>query len=134
MTTFPPDAGIPLLTEVIPGPAPAEPRPAPPAPALPPSGRLGGAAAEARPASVDENWTRIAREAEERVLEAVLGRIDGILEQRVRDSLADALQTSVDRLAGDIRKGLASSLRDVIGQAVAQEVTRAKSAINETGE
>ena len=42
----------------------------------------------------------------ETVLRQILSRIDFVLEHRVRDNLADVLQTSVERLADEIRSGL----------------------------
>ena len=46
----------------------------------------------------------------ENVLRQLLTRVDFVLEHRVRDSLADVLQTAVDGLAKEIRAGLAKSL------------------------
>jgi hypothetical protein len=60
----------------------------------------------------------------ERVLQQLLDRIDFVLEQRVRDNLADVLQVAVDHLAADIRQGLQRSLADVIARAVTQEISR----------
>ena len=66
----------------------------------------------------------IENEVMENVLHQLLGRIDFVLEQRVRDSLADVLQTTVGSLATEIRQGLQQTLEDVIARAVAQEITR----------
>ena len=117
MSTFKPDAGIPLLTEVIEVTAISpEPEPAEAAPQLPP--------AEA------ERWARLERELQERVLQQVLKRIDSVLEQRVRDSLADVLQTAVDGLAADIRSSLQQSVEDAVKGAVMLEIEAARSPKN----
>lgn len=109
MSNPPVDAGIPLLTEVIPAPQAANLR--------------EPAAAPVATQKVDEeNWHRLERDIQERVLQQVLTRIDLILEQRVRDSLADVLQIAVTGLADDIREGLRHSMRDVVAHAVRQEI------------
>lgn len=116
-----PDAGIPVLTEIIPAPriAPAEPKsPIPEArldPVSPPMPHPG-------PAFDQDAWERMERELAEKVLVQILGRVDTVLEQRVRDSLADALQTAVDGLASEIRQGLERSLKETVARAVAQEI------------
>jgi catalase len=127
------DNGIPELTEVI---APD----AVPAVALPPANKSAAPAFTA-PASVlknevaqarasaelpDEEWRRLETEVRERIAHQVLGRIDFVLEQRVRDSLADVLQTAVEGLAHEIKQGLQATLEEVIARAVAQEITRLK--------
>lgn len=124
------DAGIPLLTEVIPGPAPAETqRPATPPPPVD-AVRNDLTALEARAAHIleEEEWDRLEREIRERVLFQIIERIDFVLEQRVRDSLADVLQTAVEGLAAEIKSGLHVSMRDVVTRAVTHEITKLKSA------
>ncbi len=111
------DAGIPVLTEIIPTPA-AAPKPAIPvqreaAPAVP---------VPAAPAWDEHEWSRMEREIRERVLYQILERVDFMLEQRVRDSLADALQIAVERLASDIKTGLQHAIKDTVTQVVSQEI------------
>lgn len=136
------DAGIPVLTEIIPAPsaieAPAEKQPIPVAPASPVANTAfappATPALEEEPdmlldisaalASDDERWEQMERDVRERVLRQVLERIDFVLEQRVRDSLADVLQTAVENLASDIKNGLHHSIRDVVTRAVSQEITK----------
>lgn len=72
----------------------------------------------------DEQLRHVENEVMERVLQQLLGRIDCMLEQRVRDSLADVLQTTVEGLATEIRQGLQQTLEDVVARAVTQEITR----------
>jgi len=130
------DAGIPVLTEIIPSPPAADPpeeKPAPLAAALTAQEDL----VEDEPDMLDisaalaqdeEQWDRLEREVRERVLHQVLERIDFVMEQRVRDSLADVLQTAIEKLTSDIRNGLHHSIRDVVTRAVAQEITKLQNA------
>lgn len=76
-----------------------------------------------RAASAEE-WEQMEINISERITRQVLSRIDFVLEQRVRDSLADVLQLAVEGLALDIKRGLHQTLEDVISRAVAQEMAR----------
>lgn len=127
------DAGIPLLTEVIPNPAPSESKrtaSAPPAAGLAKDIRDDLTTLEARAVDMleEEEWNRLEREIQERVLYQIMERIDFVLEQRVRDSLADVLQTAVEGLAVEIKNGLHVSMHDVVTRAVTHEITKLKSA------
>lgn len=75
----------------------------------------------------DAEWQRLESEIRERVLHQILERIDFVLEQRVRDSLADVLQTAVEGLASEIKGGLQASIRDVVARAVNNEIAKLKS-------
>ena len=123
------DAGIPVLTEIIDAAHPASSDPgaaaAPVAPnSLPPSERAAPQDAKRNNGWVDGEWSRLERQISERVLHQILGRVDFVLEQRVRDGLADVLQTAVEGLAAEIRQGLQQSLEEVIARAVSQEINR----------
>jgi hypothetical protein len=124
------DAGIPLLTEVIPGPAPADAKHAATPQASVDAVKDDISTLESRAAAIleEEEWDRLEREIRERVLYQIIERIDFVLEQRVRDSLADVLQTAVEGLAADIKGGLHASMRDVVTRAVTHEITKLKSA------
>ena len=124
------DAGIPLLTEVIPGPAPADTKRAVAPQAAVDTVKDDISNMEARTATMldEEAWDRLEREIRERVLYQIIERIDFVLEQRVRDSLADVLQTAVEGLAAEIKGGLHVSMRDVVTRAVTHEITKMKSA------
>jgi hypothetical protein len=74
-----------------------------------------------------EEWKHLEQTIRENVLHQVIARIDFVLEHRVRDSLAEILQTRIDALADDIRSGLKLSLEEVISRAVNQEIAKAKS-------
>lgn len=121
------EAGIPVLTEIIPAPAQQSAPAAPPPPPQPaPELQEDIAALERRALAVfnEGQWERLEREVRERVLRQVLDRIDFVLEQRVRDSLADVLQIAVENLAAEIKSGLHHSVKDVVTRAVAQELTK----------
>lgn len=125
------DAGIPLLTEVIA--APAVPVPdAPPAdpPALAQALEPSPEALEAQAVASwsEEQWSRLERKIRERILRQILARTDALLEQRVRDTLADVLQTAVETLANEIRGSLHQGLEDIVTRAVSQEIARLQTA------
>ncbi|MFZ6673488.1 hypothetical protein [Undibacterium sp. Xuan67W] len=74
----------------------------------------------------EDEWQKLEQTLRENVLRQVLARVDFVLEHRVRDSLADVLQTAVEGLALDIRGGLHKTIEEVITRAVTQEITKAK--------
>ncbi|MGZ3236120.1 MAG: hypothetical protein ACXWIN_11870 [Burkholderiaceae bacterium] len=130
------DNGIPELTEVIAPDVVTNVAPPTAAPAI--TSKVTGNFTASSPAHKvpnearsladwpEEDWQRIETEVRERIARQVLGRIDFVLEQRVRDSLADVLQTAVEGLANEIKQGLQVTLEEVIARAVAQEITRLK--------
>jgi hypothetical protein len=141
------DNGIPELTEVIPAtsattsttatpPAPratpaASPTPTTPQPVLTrPAARLEPSKQAPLASLTDEEWRRLESEIRERISLQLLGRVDYVLEQRVRDSLADVLQTAVEGLSEQIKLGLHDTLKDVISRAVSQEITHLKTTKN----
>ena len=73
-----------------------------------------------------EEWQQLEQTVHENVLRQVLSRVDFVLEHRVRDSLADVLQTAVESLAVEIRSGLHKTMQEVITRAVSQEIAKAK--------
>jgi hypothetical protein len=74
----------------------------------------------------DEQWQQLEQSMHENVLRQVLARVDFILEHRVRDSLADVLQTAVDTLAIEIRAGLRKTMEEVVARAITQEISKVK--------
>lgn len=139
------DSGIPVLTVPLQTSAvapPARPRPAPPAAqtaqaatpiAVPPGQQRattnlneGGADAMLARLTADE-MEQLQHKLSERILRQLQGRIDFVLEQRVRDSLADVLQLAMGGLTNDIKRGLQQTLEEVVGRAVAQEIARLQS-------
>ncbi len=124
------DASFPVLTEIISLP---QGKSATPTPTPTPTPKLG--AAEPKSESLllqeqaianwgDKEWDLLQQKLSERILRQLQGRIDFVLEQRVRDSLADVLQVAMAGLTAEIKRGLQHTMEDVIGRAVAQEITR----------
>ncbi|MGV3740984.1 MAG: hypothetical protein ACO1NO_01580 [Burkholderiaceae bacterium] len=128
------DAGIPILTEVI-SPAaanefpdtdvlPAEFEHEASAPAVAEAPDQEAFEAQAIARLDKEEWHRLERRIRERILGQILARVDTMLEQRIRDSLADVLQLAMEGLTEQIRTGLHQSLDEIISRAVSQEITR----------
>jgi hypothetical protein len=101
------DTTIPVLTEVIANndpptlDTPMDPTPAP---------------------SLDQ----IEKSLHETILRELTKRIDFVLEHRIKDGVAEALDKAIDRLTNDIRKGLHTSLDDAIQRAISQEISKIK--------
>ena len=128
------DASIPVLTEII-YPANAagaeEETAATPASPLPDAVTVSAAtdqmnSSATNPAPSEEQWQTLEQSLKESVLKNVLARVDFVLEHRVRDNLADVLQTAVEGLANEIRAGLKNSLEELVTRAVTQEITKVK--------
>jgi hypothetical protein len=112
------DTSIPVLTEVFDDapPAAAEAAAAPAAPSF--------AQLEAR--AIDgfgeREWEALERKLSERILHQLQGRVGFVLEQRLRDSMADVLQHALAGLTEEIRTGLQQSIEKLVARAVAQEL------------
>jgi hypothetical protein len=132
--TAPPDLHIPLLTEIIhlppedsDAPTPmAAPTPAAAAAAaaIPPAHDADAIQAQAIANWGEREWDLLQYKLSDRILRQLQGRIDFVLEQRVRDSLADVLQVAMVGLTSEIKRGLQHTMEEVIGRAVAQEIAR----------
>lgn len=72
----------------------------------------------------DEEWSQLENDLRRRITRQVLGRIDFVLEHRVRSTLTDVVDTAIDGLAEEIKRGLHETLTDIVTRAVAQEVAR----------
>ncbi|MEB0135824.1 hypothetical protein QN362_10840 [Actimicrobium sp. CCC2.4] len=127
------DSGIPLLTEVL----PLEQERmhdadllAPPLLLLEASVPVLSSTAAQEPHWSEQDLARLEAEISDRITRQVLTRIDRVLEQRVRDSLADVLQVAVGGLAQEIRDGLQQTIEELIRRAVSQEVSRLKTTNN----
>jgi len=117
-----PPQGVPTLTEVVDWQHSAAPASIPVAPV--------DEAAIADPALIatpgEPPLARLPTEAEltEQVLAQVQRQIDLMIEYRMREALTPLLARATDNLVRDARNELASTLRDVVARAVAQELTR----------
>jgi hypothetical protein len=104
------DASIPVLTEVV----REEPAPVAAEPAAAPAEILG------------TDWPQFEREISERILQQLQARVDFVLEQRIRDSIAGVLDASLRELTGQLREGLHDTLGQIVSRAVQQEITHLK--------
>jgi hypothetical protein len=117
------DANIPVLTEVVQDkPAATVAATAAPAPAGVP-----GLEERAAASLSEQDWSLLERRISERMLQQLQDRVDIVLEQRLRDSIADVLQHALAGLTEEIRAGLQQSIEKVVVQAVAQEVAHLQS-------
>jgi hypothetical protein len=127
------DASIPVLTEVFhdaddtalsPGATPG--LASAPAPA---TLALAGVAAD--PAALEEraiaswsgqDWAQLEQRLSERILHQLQGRVDFVLEQRLRDSMEDVLKHALAGLSAQIQQGLQQTIEQIVLRAVAQEL------------
>jgi len=115
----PPQQGVPTLTEVVDW--PAVPRP---------SGLITSLDRPTDTAMMERGVAEppIVLPSEEQVVERVLAdlqrQVDLMLEYRLREALTPLLARAADSVIRDARGELASTLRDVVARAVAQELAR----------
>ena len=122
MTPEKPPQGVPTLTEVVDWQQGA-------APASVPTTPVDEAAIvdpKLMAAPTEPPLARLPTEAEltEQVLALVQRQLDLMIEYRMREALTPLLARATDNLVRDARNELASTLRDVVARAVAQELTR----------
>lgn len=108
-----PPGQVPKLTEVVDVPK----LEAAVAPAETVASRLAAARAAHTPETSEDQIVA-------RVLAEVQRQVDLVLESRMREALAPALTRLSDALVREVRAELASTLRDVVTRAVAQEMSR----------
>lgn len=126
------DASIPVLTEVVadsPAPVAAVASAAPAAAATVAASASDDdaespEALERRAADrwSGEQWSVMERRLTERVLQQLQGRIDFVLEQRLRDGIAEAVDKAMAGFSAEIRTSLHESLGQVVSRAVSQEI------------
>jgi hypothetical protein len=108
------DASIPVLTEVVretPTPAPAAHAPAPPK-----------AAPEHVVQPSETGWDALEQRLCQQIAAQLQGPIDALLQQRLREGMADVLQHALAGLSDEIRASLAPAIEQVVRQAVAHEL------------
>ncbi len=113
------DNSIPVLTEVFTDePAPAH------APAPVPMQDALHADLETRAIDnwTEPEWNLLERRLSERILQQLQGRVDFVLEQRLRDSMEEVLTHALAGLTSEIRVGLQATIEKIVVRAVAQEV------------
>ncbi len=109
-------------TRVQPAPLPVVPAsvPAPLAPPVQPA--LSDAPAQG--GATAEDWKILENDLRQTITRQVLGRIDFVLDHRVRNSLTDVVDAAIDGLAAEIKRGLHATLEEMVARAVAQELAR----------
>ncbi len=128
------DHSIPVLTEVFSDKPAAPPvraeasaapaAPAAPAPAAPRQDEVN-LHLETRAISdwSEPEWNLLERRLSERILQQLQGRVDFVLEQRLRDSMEEVLTGAIAGLTAEIRAGLQQTIESIVVRAVAQEIT-----------
>lgn len=128
------DASIPVLTEVVAdqaAPVVAQ-APAPVAPAAPAAPVVKVPEApevlERRAAErwTGDQWAVMERRLAERVLQQLQGRVDFVLEQRLRDGITEAVEKAMTGFSAEIRSSLHETLGQVVTRAVSQEIAHLK--------
>lgn len=119
--SLPPDR-VPTLTEVVAWPDPAAPAEPPGAPvSVAAGGETPSAAPAPAPMPLDEEHLT------QRVLIDLQRQMDLMLDYRLREVLTPLLARAADGIVREARSELASTLRDVVARAVAQELARHRS-------
>jgi hypothetical protein len=115
------DASIPVLTEIVRETSPQ-------AEAVPPVETEAGRSLEERAAAQlsDDEWATLELRLTERILQQLQGRVEFVLQQRLRDSMADVLQHALSGLTDEIRSGLEQTIEQIVSRAVAQELGHLK--------
>lgn len=116
------DPSIPVLTEVLEDQAPA------PSAEQAPSAQASPAelAQRAIDGWSEADWEALELRLSERILTQLQTRTDFVLEQRVRDAMADVLHHALKSLTSEIRDGLQDTLETIVARAVTQEITHLK--------
>ena len=104
---------------------------APPAPAMPASRYPLAETVLPNPADEEEPepgpeldaaaWAQVQMQAEERLVQRLLERVEGVLDQRLRESIAQVVQEQTRSLTLRLQEELESVLRQTVQEALAQE-------------
>lgn len=98
------DLPIPMLTEIV-----EVPRYAP----------------EELPAELDDvDWAELAERVRENVAERLTRRSQALLDTALRESLRAVVDRAAESLAAELRTSLTQMVRDIVGRAVDEEITR----------
>jgi hypothetical protein len=120
------DASIPVLTEVLKTEPPGEdPLPGEAASASLPLSKAEIAAAleaEAVEDWTEAEWAMMEHRLAERIMHKLQSRVDFVLEQRIKDSMAEVLTHALHGLTNEIRIGLHDTIEKIVARAVSQEL------------
>ena len=67
-------------------------------------------------------WDQLERRLSARILHQLQGRVDFVLEQRLRDSMHEALEVAMAGLTDEIRRSLQQTIETIVVGAVTQEL------------
>ena len=119
------DHNIPVLTEVFSDRQPKD-RRADEAAGTPTAAELDAINADLETRAIDgwtePQWNLLERRLSERILQQLQGRVDFVLEQRLRDSMEDVLKHAIAGLTEQIQDGLQQTIEQIVRRAVAQEL------------
>ncbi|KQQ33549.1 hypothetical protein ASF61_10770 [Duganella sp. Leaf126] len=117
------DHSIPVLTEVLATEPGADP--------LPVATDIGGPTKAESATALEAHalahwsgadWALMEQRLAERIVHKLQSRVDFVLEQRIRDCMADVLTHAVQGLTNDIRSGLHDTIEKIVARAVSQEL------------
>lgn len=120
------DASIPVLTEVLKTEQPGE-EPLPGTAAstsrAPTRAEISAALeAEAVEDWTEAEWAMMEHRLAERIMHKLQSRVDFVLEQRIKDSMAEVLTHALHGLTNEIRIGLHDTIEKIVARAVSQEL------------
>ncbi|MBA5608216.1 hypothetical protein H3H36_22975 [Duganella sp. FT3S] len=113
------DASIPVLTEVLRD----DPAPAANNAAMPPAELGAQLEAQALAGWSEQEWDVLERRLATRIVQQLQSRVDFVLEQRIKDSMAEVLSHALRDLTSEIRGGLQDTIEKIVARAVSQELT-----------
>ncbi|MFS2004429.1 hypothetical protein ACEN9F_12470 [Duganella sp. CT11-25] len=121
------DASIPVLTEVLkaeplgdellPGEASAS------AARATPAQQAAQLEADAVDGWSEAEWAMMEHRLSVRIMHQLQSRVDFVLEQRIKDSMAEVLSHALHDLTNEIRIGLHDTIEKIVARAVSQELT-----------
>ncbi|GJI95956.1 hypothetical protein GTP81_10460 [Rugamonas sp. FT107W] len=71
----------------------------------------------------DAEWAMMEHRLSERIMHQLQSRVDFVLEQRIKDSMAEVLTHALHGLTNEIRIGLHDTIEKIVARAVSQELT-----------
>jgi uncharacterized membrane-anchored protein YjiN (DUF445 family) len=88
-------------------------------------------AVEDLPATLEEvDWSELAERVRVNVTERLTRRSQALLDAQLRDSLEAVVDRAAESLAAELRVSLSQMVRDIVGRAVTEELTRVHAEIS----
>lgn len=121
------DASIPVLTEVLKDEPARDISTASAAAAAPTPLAQPEPAAQLEAAAISDwsqaEWALLEHRLSDRILHQLQGRVDFVLEQRIKDSMEEIVNGALHELTREIRSGLHDTIQKIVARAVSQELT-----------